>query len=278
MFFASLNINYNFSGYSLNRLRFNLYLFEFFANKYLNADIYNIITMVQKRIIILPILFLILTIIFSGTLVCLSINRYPWLYEKTIKYIKQKLNLSNNSSNSYTCKSVSKIKYNDPIALHHKAAQSYGIPVLKDRSDVKKHHSSGKLVTVKDNDGYKINKLHFSQPLLTPAAYDVLKEIGVSFVEKAGNNNYFVVTSLTRTSEDQERLRKININATKNISTHSYGSSFDISYVRFNKVKGQNSKLQNILEEILLNLREEKKIYIIVEKKIQCYHITVRKK
>lgn len=86
----------------------------------------------------------------------------------------------------------------------------------------------------------------------------------------------FVVTSLTRTIESQQSLSRINKNATTNISTHSYGVSFDISYTRFNGKRGGNSELQKVLEDILISYQKKKSIYVLMERQSTCYHITVR--
>jgi hypothetical protein len=76
--------------------------------------------------------------------------------------------------------------------------------------------------------------------------------------------------------EAQKNLTKTNSNATKNISSHSYGVSFDISYIRFNGNKGHNPQLKASLEKILVDLRNEKKNYLRNEKFQSCYHVSVR--
>lgn len=174
-------------------------------------------------------------------------------------------------------KSSSKpLRGNDPIVLHKAAAKSFNLNVLKSDKDIEAAKKSGKLVPVKNSTGLKINRLSYSKGLLLPEANEVLKEIGQKFSEKSGKGNFFVVNSLTRTLEDQKRLRKTNANASKEISTHNYGCSFDISYIRFNHKKGPNLKLERQLEEVLAEMRKQKKIYVIKEKNMKCYHITAR--
>ena len=169
------------------------------------------------------------------------------------------------------------LQRSDHIDLHRRAAADFRLPIINTREQLQQDTDSGKLVPVTENKGYKIHTLTHSHPALIPEACNALKEIGEQFWDHAGPDNVFVVTSLTRTADDQKRLRKVNSNATRNESTHCYGCSFDISYVRFNEVKESNQKLQKILEDILVRMKEEGRIYVIIEKKSACYHITVRK-
>jgi hypothetical protein len=165
---------------------------------------------------------------------------------------------------------------NDSYTLHRKVAANMGLKPIKNDNEVDKMLKKGSLVKVKNKTGYKINKLTHSKPVLALEAYDLLKSIGASFRKQAGWN-YFVVTSLTRTMDDQKKLSKKDINATPNISTHSYGISFDISYVRFNGEKKENPHLKSVLVSVLYAYQKEKKIYIIEERTSSCFHITVRK-
>lgn len=169
------------------------------------------------------------------------------------------------------------LRRSDHIDLHRSAAAEFGLPIINTQQQLEQDMESGKLVPVIENKGYKIHTLTHSHPALIPQAYIALKEIGEQFWDHAGPDNVFVVTSLTRTGDDQKRLRRVNSNATRNESTHCYGCSFDISYVRFNEVKEYNTKLKRVLEDILVRMKDEGRIYVIIEKKSACYHITVRK-
>jgi hypothetical protein len=93
-------------------------------------------------------------------------------------------------------------------------------------------------------------------------------------VKKQGN--VFTVSSITRTLEDQCRLRRVNSNAALGISSHNYGNSFDISYVRFNGVLKHNPKMEAALEKVLKYYYDLGRIYYIKEKQQSCYHITVK--
>lgn len=168
---------------------------------------------------------------------------------------------------------TTKVK-NDAYALHLKSAKANGI-LLKDSEQIQRELANGNLVEVSNGSGYVINKLNYSEPVLLKSSYEILKEIGKTFQEQ-NKGNYFTVTSLTRSVKSQKKLSKTNLNATKNTSTHSYGASFDISYIRFNGIKQNNKTLKQNLEKILIDLQKEKKIYLIYERKTSCYHVTVR--
>lgn len=182
---------------------------------------------------------------------------------------------------SVVAKAKPKAKYNtklqtDPYEWHQKAAKKIGVQPIADHAALKKLEKAQKLTKVKNNKGYRVNKLSHSHALLVPKAHQVLNDIGEAFQAKAGSKNIFTVTSITRTEADQKRLRKKNRNATYKESSHVRGVSFDISYIRFNGKKEWNSKLQNALESVLLDFQNHNKIYVIKEKNQSCYHITVR--
>ena len=131
------------------------------------------------------------------------------------------------------------------------------------------------LVDVVNNDGYRVANLTHSSSHLTQLAYDRLKEIGVRFKNALKSrslpNEYFVVSSLSRTEHtQQEDLRKIEINAFKGISSHSYGLSFDIKEIR---TPGDCPDAQLQLKQVLREMQKEKKILICPESK--CVHVTV---
>ncbi len=206
-------------------------------------------------------------------LVSLSLFKYNPPFKAAVKKyfravkVKEKVN-----SNSY----YASIVKNDPYALHKSTARKKGLKVVKDDTSLNVKVANKVLVKTKNSDGYKINRLTHSYPFLTKRSNEVLKEIGKDFKRAAGENSYFVVTSLTRTVKQQNRLAKRNVNATRGVSSHSYGVSFDISYVQFNGKKRRNKKLQRKLEQILISYQKNGEIYLIMEKRVNCYHVTVR--
>ena len=117
---------------------------------------------------------------------------------------------------------------------HLNAAKSHKIDLIKNDKLLNKYINQGKLVKIKQRGyGWRIGDLSHSHSYLVPKGRDVLNDIAREFVDVTGQN-FFVVTSLTRTLHDQDRLRGVNSNASSNDSSHNFGAAFDISYVRFN--------------------------------------------
>ena len=102
-----------------------------------------------------------------------------------------------------------------------------------------------------------------------------LEKIAARF-SKETKGNTFTVSSITRTLEDQCRLRRVNSNASLGISSHNYGNSFDISYVRFNNKLQINPKMEAALEKVLKYYADAGRIFYIKERQQSCFHITVR--
>ncbi len=84
---------------------------------------------------------------------------------------------------------------------------------------------------------------------------------------------------MLRTPSTVKRLRRINVNATSE-SSHQYGTTFDISYSRFIcdsiNVNRSFEDLKNLLGEILYDLRQEGRCYVVFERKQSCFHVTAR--
>ncbi|HLW62266.1 MAG TPA: DUF5715 family protein [Flavobacterium sp.] len=159
---------------------------------------------------------------------------------------------------------------------HLNAAKAHGIKNLKDKKVLNKYVVQGKLVKVKQRGyGYRLDKFTHSHPYLVSKANRVLDEIAREFVRKSGQN-FFVVTSLTRTQADQNRLRRVNVNASSNDSSHCFGAAIDISYIRFNHKRQVNHKLDKHLESVLKDFQKAGKIYFVKERVNRCYHIIVR--
>ncbi|MFV0607026.1 MAG: DUF5715 family protein [Niabella sp.] len=157
---------------------------------------------------------------------------------------------------------------------HLKTATGHGITPIKNSKQLTSYVNKKKLATTKCVKGCTINKLTYSKAYMVPKANKVLNEIAKAFYAKTKSS--FTVTSITRTLADQHRLRQVNNNATHGLSSHNYGCSYDISYIRFNGKKAPNARLQKALENILIQYQKKGKIYYIKEKWQSCFHITVR--
>ena len=170
----------------------------------------------------------------------------------------------------------------NPVQLE--AAQSLGITPAKCRDDLLR---IDRLVPLKETAGLKLDDLTHSVPLLVPEAARLAQEIGAAFryqLEADGQPLYrLIVTSVTRTAEDMDKLRQRNGNASLN-STHCYGTTLDISWQRYDKVDPEDPRtiepeeLKHLLARVLRAFHEDGRCYIKHERKQACFHITVREK
>lgn len=179
-----------------------------------------------------------------------------------------------------------KRSFGDLNNLHLKAAQSMGVHPIASRKEAEQMKE--KLTCIKSNDCYFVDSLTHSIPFLVPRASALLNAIGSNFLDslttKGLNPNQIVITSVLRTEDDVKRLRRRNINASKN-SAHFYGTTFDVSWKRFKKIEDKDGRplqdvsadtLKLVLSEVLRDLRKEDKCYIKYELKQGCFHITTR--
>ena len=141
---------------------------------------------------------------------------------------------------------------------------------------------------LESNDHFVLADLTHSVPYVVPQTAKLIDDLGANFLDSLANkglNPYrIVITSLTRSQEQQKQLSKSNINATLN-STHCYGTTFDISWKRFEQVEDKDGRpmqevgtdtLKMVLSEVLRDARLAKRCYIKYERKQGCFHITTR--
>ncbi len=159
---------------------------------------------------------------------------------------------------------------------HLYAAEYNGFGLIESESHFNKLIEEEKLVLVNKGKGYEVMPLTHSHPYITPYSKVILEELGAAFQALTDDESYFTLTSVTRTPEQQKSLRTRNRNATSGISSHSYGVSFDISYIRLNGKKRFSRSLQKKIESILKEFEKSDKIVFIKERKQSCYHVTVR--
>jgi len=167
------------------------------------------------------------------------------------------------------------VKENIKYADHIFEASSFKIPMIADYFQMDELIREGKLIEVpEEGEGYIIQKLTHSRPVLLGEAYDVLKEISDEFYSQTSKK--LSISSLTRTEQTQNRLKRVNSNAAKGESAHAYGAAFDISYSQYNGVRGRNYKYEKMVQQILDELVKNGKIYYIKEVRQPCFHVTVR--
>jgi len=175
------------------------------------------------------------------------------------------------------CKKTIRVPKN-PYTRHQSAARS--LPnsfFIKNDAELQYGLSVSKLVEVSDGRGYRINRLKYSNAVLLPEVRDLLEDMGNDYADALkgtdSEGTVFRVTSMTRTNNQQRSLRKRNRNATKSLSTHSYGASFDIAFMdRANEDDNCNRPTREI-QKLLLRYQNEGRILIIPEG--GCMHITL---
>ena len=178
-------------------------------------------------------------------------------------------------SSCYDLDEVLKVEATPLYKPHLAASKGFNVKILQNTKSVQRYIDSGKFKSVnKKSRGIRVQKLEYSRPYLTYKAKLTLERIGNRFAD--ATKSYMTVSSITRTLEDQCRLRKVNSNASLGISSHNYGNSFDISYVRFDGVLKRNPKLEKELEKVLKYYEKLGRIYYIKESYQACFHVTLR--
>lgn len=165
-------------------------------------------------------------------------------------------------------------------------AKKIGIRPISTREEAEE--MKDRLIEIAACERYGLDSLTHSIPYLIPQASALLDTIGVNFLDslenKGLNPNKIIVTSVTRTKDDVKRLRRTNGNASLN-SCHFYGTTFDVSWKRFEKVEDLDGRpmqdvssdtLKLVLSEVLRDLRKADRCYVKYELKQGCFHITAR--
>lgn len=224
------------------------------------------------------VLWAVLAMIVAGGTCGFVIHKYPHLVRRVVyNVIPQKQVKYSAKAGNY------REAFNDLHQRHYKTASQVGLK----QTPASREHIKGmmdELVKVKTCKAYTLAPMGYSAPYLRPNAKDVLDKIGTAFRDslksKGLPDHKIVVTSLLRTKADIERLRKNNVNASAN-SCHCFGTTFDISYVRYDRPELGKSMsqddLKKVLAEVLYDQKKAGNIYVKYEVKQPCFHITSRK-
>ena len=178
---------------------------------------------------------------------------------------------------SVTVKSQYRFKDYNTMTLDD--AKRIGILPIENRDEARRKVRRLNHIT---NTRYcKLDPMTHSMPYLADGATKLLKTIGKRFQKKLRKRGYrthrIIATSMLRTRDDVNRLRKVNGNASKN-SAHMYATTFDLSYTRFNRIDTEgkavnNETMANILGEVLDDLRRDDRCRVIFEQNQHCFHI-----
>lgn len=169
--------------------------------------------------------------------------------------------------------------FDDINDYHIAIAQRVGID--PERADFSTAEGRQGMLLVNSDSTLKVDKLTHSYPYLIADAYNLLKDIAKDFqriLQYEGIPPHrLIVTSLTRSIEQRKRLERVNANASKN-SAHCYGTTFDISWSRFDPLGEQSvsdAVLKKLLASILTQYSNDGRCYIKHERRQACFHITV---
>ncbi|MBR6874709.1 MAG: hypothetical protein IKN00_00270 [Bacteroidales bacterium] len=170
--------------------------------------------------------------------------------------------------------------FDDINDLHLEKAREIGlksVPEKRDAIDTKL------LVKVEESDYLSIDELRYSVPYLTAGAAAELNRIAKAFSDSLTRKQLpvykLVCSSILRTEEDVARLRKSgNPNASDN-SAHCYGTTFDITYTKYDRDEEtdefmQPFELTKVLGEVLRDEKNAGRILVKYERKEHCFHIT----
>lgn len=190
---------------------------------------------------------------------------------------------------------------------HVESAQKFGIPGLISETDVYRAFEEKKLVFLNETRFWKIKSLEDSMPYVTPDTLKLLYTIGERFQKTLKEKNLplyrFTISSVLRTEQAQKRLMRKNKNATRNISSHQFGTSVDILFTEFdytgednftfNFLKHYSERpefkkqefdqlgmlfapcLKTILARTLLEMQKEGKCLVIYERRQPVFHVTI---
>ena len=143
-----------------------------------------------------------------------------------------------------------------------------------------------KLVRMPDElDLYRTYDLTHSIPFLVPSATQLFVDIAQNFRDSLYSKNIplhkLYLTSVLRTDDDVSKLTKRNTNASEN-SVHRYGTTFDISWKRFDAIVTDTTnqispeRLKLVLAQVIYDLKSQDRCYVKHERQQACFHITVR--
>ncbi|HEX2166498.1 MAG TPA: DUF5715 family protein [Longimicrobiales bacterium] len=180
-----------------------------------------------------------------------------------------------------------------------------------DNGELAELRRAGRLMELEDStELWAVRELDHSVALVTPDAHALLTRIAERFQDRLtemGLPRYRLeVTSVLRTAESQDELRRTNINAASGTSTHEFGTTLDIAYSSFAAPQAvslgidtsdaawleprigwiahasleaaaarKSRELQAILGEVLLDLQQAGDVMVTLERQQPVYHITV---
>jgi hypothetical protein len=209
--------------------------------------------------------------------VLLSITFVPKSHRKAIK-----LYFSDGCVDRY--QQIYSNKLNDRIVDYIDQSRTSGIEPCDNQNDITTLFVTGELSKIRAGRRYLFGDMESSYPYLTRDSKKLLNEISRRFRKNLREDNLwrtkFIITSMTRTTENVKNLSASNINVSEN-SPHMYGNAFDISYSSFKIGKLHITEcdkwyLKEALAEVISELRDEKRCWATYERSQGCYHVVCR--
>ena len=195
-------------------------------------------------------------------------------------------------------------------ASHLQAARRLGVGRVAGADDIERLVTSGQLVPLVETPYYYVQKLDYSVAYVTPDLAQLLETVGERFHARLRAHGLplyqYCVSSVLRTAENQQALRGINPNAARGTSAHEYGTTLDVvihkyAYLdqpedrlppsphaflneRLEVIRTQRysalgyrywQELQGILGRVLIEVQDEEKALVLLEREQPVFHITV---
>lgn len=189
-------------------------------------------------------------------------------------------------------------------------ARRLGLRVA-DSAAIEQLEEEDRLVPLEDSTEFWIVRdLDHSMPWVTPDTRMMLEEIASRFQDRLQDMGLppyrLEVTSVLRTAELQESLRRVNPNAARGESTHEYGTAIDVAYSgyaaprepvldlddggvpwlepRLDRIQDalletvaakKSRELRAVLGRILLELQADGAVMVTLERLQPVYHLTL---
>lgn len=193
---------------------------------------------------------------------------------------------------------------------HLRAAQRLGVGRVSGAADVRRLLDEGRLVRLENTPYYTIQDLDYSVAYVTPDLARLLETIGERFQAELRERSLplyrYRISSVLRTAENQRALRRINPNAARGVSAHEYGTTLDVVFHKYDYLDRPEDRLppspypflnerleamrvrrydalgfrywqelQGILGRVLIDLQEEGKVFVLLEREQPVFHLTV---
>jgi len=188
-------------------------------------------------------------------------------------------------------------------------ARSLGVGRNLSDEELSARLAEGRLVTLEDSDFWVVRDLDYSSPYVVPGVTELLSEVGTRFqarlAELGAPPFRLEVSSVLRSATDQAELRRVNPNAAGGESTHEYGTTVDVLYSAYSapvepivdvrdvddvlvpvltryaaiaaeRVAARRSlELKAIVGAVLLELQQEGRVMVTLERQQPVFHMTV---